>query len=61
MLNRRNLGGKFGVSLCEDFGAEFMGDLVQYSESDFSQRYGEKSGYDYGMLCALFFNVLAVN
>ena len=44
LVARRNLGGKFGTSLVQDFGAEFMGDLVKYNELDFSSKYGEKSG-----------------
>ena len=42
---RRGFGGKFGALVTEHFKAEFMGDLVQYTQQQLMSALGEKSGY----------------
>ena len=41
---RRGFGGKFGALVTEHFKAEFMGDLVQYTQQQLMSALGEKSG-----------------
>ena len=44
MFCSRNLGGKFGKTVLEGCGVEFMKDLQQFDLKVLTQRYGEKSG-----------------
>ncbi|XP_070590306.1 DNA polymerase eta isoform X2 [Erythrolamprus reginae] len=42
--NIRNLGGKLGASITECLGVQYMGDLIQFSESQLQTNFGEKTG-----------------
>ena len=44
-FSSRNLGGKFGVYLMEELGAENMGDIQQFSKKCLQQKFGDKDGY----------------
>lgn len=41
----RNLGGKLGDSLVEQFNCDTMADVAKLSEEDLSHAFGEKTGY----------------
>ncbi|KAF7253237.1 DNA polymerase eta [Varanus komodoensis] len=40
----RNLGGKLGASVTELLGVEYVGQLIQFSESQLQAHFGEKNG-----------------
>lgn len=40
----QGLGGKFGNSLLDRLGVQFMGDLVKFSERELIQNFDEKNG-----------------
>uniref|UniRef100_A0A0K8S190 DNA polymerase eta n=1 Tax=Crotalus horridus TaxID=35024 RepID=A0A0K8S190_CROHD len=42
--NIRNLGGKLGASITECLGVQYMGELIQFSESQLHTHFGEKTG-----------------
>ncbi|KAM6461803.1 DNA polymerase eta [Liasis olivaceus] len=42
--NIRNLGGKLGASIIELLGVQYMGQLIQFSESQLQTHFGEKTG-----------------
>ncbi|XP_058019023.1 DNA polymerase eta isoform X2 [Ahaetulla prasina] len=42
--NIRNLGGKLGASITECLGVQYMGELIQFSESQLQTHFGEKTG-----------------
>ncbi|XP_053238830.1 DNA polymerase eta isoform X2 [Podarcis raffonei] len=42
--NIRNLGGKLGASITELLGVEYVGELIQFSESQLQTHFGEKTG-----------------
>ncbi|XP_061480784.1 DNA polymerase eta isoform X4 [Rhineura floridana] len=42
--NIRNLGGKLGSSITELLGVEYVGQLIQFSESQLQTHFGEKTG-----------------
>ncbi|KAH0622588.1 hypothetical protein JD844_025009 [Phrynosoma platyrhinos] len=45
--NIRNLGGKLGASVTELLGVEYVGQLVQFSESQLQTHFGDKTGFRY--------------
>ncbi|NWU99312.1 POLH polymerase, partial [Upupa epops] len=42
--NIRNLGGKLGTAITENLGAEYMGQLTQFSETELQTHFGDKTG-----------------
>uniref|UniRef100_A0A3P8SS27 DNA polymerase eta n=1 Tax=Amphiprion percula TaxID=161767 RepID=A0A3P8SS27_AMPPE len=40
----RNLGGKLGASITETLGVQNMGDLIQFSQAQLGQHFGDKTG-----------------
>ncbi|XP_029801414.1 DNA polymerase eta isoform X2 [Suricata suricatta] len=40
----RNLGGKLGASVIEILGVEYMGELIQFTESQLQTHFGKKNG-----------------
>ncbi|XP_070788587.1 DNA polymerase eta [Pituophis catenifer annectens] len=42
--NIRNLGGKLGASITECLGVQYMGELIQFNESQLQTHFGEKTG-----------------
>ncbi|XP_062980297.1 DNA polymerase eta isoform X2 [Elgaria multicarinata webbii] len=42
--NIRNLGGKLGASITKLLGVEYVGQLIQYSESQLQSHFGDKTG-----------------
>ncbi|XP_077198900.1 DNA polymerase eta isoform X2 [Paroedura picta] len=42
--NIRSLGGKLGASITELLGVEYMGQLIQFSESQLQSHFGDKTG-----------------
>lgn len=40
----RSLGGKLGASITELLGVEYMGQLIQFSESQLQTHFGDKTG-----------------
>lgn len=40
----QGLGGKFGEKVCTELNVEFMGDLINFSRDELTQRYNDKNG-----------------
>jgi DNA polymerase eta len=44
ILFRKQLGGKLGSSLQDDFGIETVGDLLNFTEEKLQEHYGVNTG-----------------